>query len=160
MELRDGDPVDHAQATRLFPATKSAEIKFRLRASQATGYIEAELADTAGHPLFRLVLDSKGSILAGKKDGEKEIGTYREGKWLDVKIQDDIQPGSYTLVLNGKKIKLAAFADSNPAPAGRLTFRTGKRYRITDLVEMAPGSDKKASKPDIFLLDEIRVTSK
>jgi hypothetical protein len=160
LELRDGDPVDHAQATRLFPAVKSAEIKFRMQPSQTNGYLEAELADIDGHPIFRLVFDSQGLILVRKGDGDKEIGTYREGKWLDVKIQADTNQGGCTLFLNGKKITSPVIAESNSLPLGRLTFRTGKRYGITDKIDMAPGSDKQASKPDIFLLDEIRVKPK
>ena len=86
------------------------------------------------------------------------MGSYRAGEWLDVKIQADTRNGSFALFLNGKKLLSTAYNEGKTSPAGRLTFRTGKRYGISDLVEMTPGSDKQAAKPAVFLLDDVSVS--
>lgn len=162
LELRDGDPVDHAQAARLFPATKSAEIHFRLRPEQSEGYLEAEVTDIAGHSIFRIVLDSNGSVMVSQKNGVELAGTWQAGKWqagkwLDVKLYLDTEQGSCQLFLNGKTIPDQVSVDKKSLPACRLTFRTGKRYGINDKIELVAGSDRQAANPGIFLVDDVWV---
>jgi len=160
LELRDGDPVDHAQATRLFPAIQSAEISFRLKPMQKSGYFESELADSDGQPLFRLQLNSNGTIRIGDSNNDMPESTYEEGEWLNVRILVNGANHTADFYLNGKQISLAIALGSKSGSIGRLTFRTGKKYGIGDKFEMVSGTDKPSSKPFCFLVDEVKVISR
>jgi hypothetical protein len=157
LELRDGDPVDHAQATRLFPAIQSAEISFRLKPMQQDGYFETELSDSLGQPVFRMELNSNGTILVNTTSKDEQVSTYRDGKWLDVKIRLNNVQKICVLYLNGKEIRTAVVQSNKLNTIERLTFRTGKRYGIGEKAEMVAGIDTPSAKPFVFLVDEVKV---
>ena len=159
LELRDGDPVDHAQATRLFPTTQSAVILFRLRPMQRTGYFETELTDTLGHPLMKMSLTAQGAILVSNSTQEVPVGTYREGQWLSLKLRVDAAAKKAILYLNGKKVGEELTLNAEGNYLARLTFRTGKRYGLNDKIAVVPGSDQQSRQPELFLVDQVVVRS-
>ena len=157
LSLEDGDPVEHAQAMRLFPTTPVIEAKFRIRPRQSGAYFEAEMADSDGNQLFQINLQNEDEVLFSGKGNLHDMGYYQPNEWIDILIKADSRTGFCTITLNGTIVKSYLMKPNNYQPFQRLIFRTGKRFGVGATIALAPGSDRKSEKPDLFLIDDVVV---
>ena len=157
LSLEDGDPVEHAQAMRLFPTTPVIEAKFRIRPLQSGAYFETEMADGNGNPLFQVSLNDEAEIMFSGKGNLHHLDFYQPGKWMDILIKADSRSGICTIALNGMMVKSYLMKPNGYQPFQRLIFRTGKRYEVDAAVTLATGTDRKSDKPDTFLIDDVVV---
>ena len=157
LALEDGDPVEHAQAMRLFPTTPVIEAKFRIRPMQYGAYFEAEMADVNGNPMFQVYLNDEVEIMFSGKGNPHHLDFYQPGKWMTILIKADSRTGFCTIALNGTMVKSYLMKPNGYQPFQRLIFRTGKRYDVGATVTLATGADRKSDKPDTFLIDDVVV---
>jgi len=79
LRLEDREPTDYARAIRVFPQSKSLNVRFRLAAEQAdNGRLEIDLLGELGSRPVRLVLNDKGKLQA--VDGRQSaVESYSPG---------------------------------------------------------------------------------
>ena len=157
LALADSDPVEHAQAMRLFPSTQAIETKFRVRPEQTGAYFETELVDSDGSPMFQVRLEKGNQIIYSGGGKEVLLGNYLSGKWLDIIIKADLSSGQCSTTINGKSSESFSINTSKSKLFQRLIFRTGKRFDLNANFKLEKGSDKPAKKGARFLVDEVTV---
>jgi hypothetical protein len=151
LRILDRDPAAYAQATRLFPPSTQATIRFRLRAKQANnGQLEIVITTPSGWRATTLTLNAHGEILAQDGKTAQVIGAYAAEQWLNVEMRLNTRTQRYTVLLDGQTIlNAAAFAES---PHGQsihaLTFRTGARTVIDQLEPFRPYAGAGQEMPD------------
>jgi hypothetical protein len=124
LELRDGEPVDHARAIRTFSPRPSVEASFKIAAAQADlGRLEIELLDTRGGRPVRIVLDEQGRVVVGADDAAP-VGRYRAGEWTTFTLQAG--NGRFSLKRDGRTLVKGAPIAGEQGPFYALSFRTGK----------------------------------
>ena len=160
LELRDSDPVDHAQAQRVFPPSQSININFRVKPMQTNGYFEAALENDAGTCALLVILSPDGSVSISSSEGIAQIGTYAAGKWLSVNLNTDPDNKTLKVRLEGNPAKPVELKWENPDNLQRLVFRTGKRYELLAPSALAEGTDRPAAEATIFLVDDVTLKSK
>lgn len=155
LELRDADPVDHAQAQRIFPPIGNFHLSFRVLPMQSSGYLEASLEDASGKAALRIVLDHSGQLHLEGAEQPISPGNYKAGEWLTVDLKTDRQNNMLQLWLNGRRSSTFLVKWESPVPLQRLVFRTGKRYGLMEPASLSEGQDRPDPEPKVFLLDDV-----
>jgi len=161
IELRDGDPYDHAVASRAFAASRSVDVAVRLRADATVGgTLELDVcgASASTRPV-RLTFAEDGYLYVGV--GERTIRSdepYRGDDWRSVVVHADAEQRRFTVRLDGAMVVTdAGFAE--PADVLRqVTFRTGPARGVGKCDPVLAGSDVPAAEPSVFQIGEVRVT--
>ncbi|HSH09137.1 MAG TPA: hypothetical protein VK995_02025, partial [Oceanipulchritudo sp.] len=162
LQLKDEDPFDYAAATRVFPSTRSALIRFNVLAKQLYGRLEIDVLGADGSRPVQVAFTREGKIEARHEGVWKPAGSYPADQWIAVEI--DVNPGNnterYQLRINGKEVlyRIAYFSEF-PKAVERLTFRTGE-YRLRgDGGHELPGADEKAP-TQTFLIDDLSIVQR
>ncbi len=129
LELRDKDPYDYGRAVRVFPESKAARLRFRVKAgSVGRDGMEVEVTDRYGNRPIRLVFATDGWLRA--MDGGKTVGLrrYRTGEWMDLAL--DVRTagsdhGRFSLSAGGKVLLADAQFAEAVRSVERVSFRTG-----------------------------------
>ncbi len=164
LQLEDRDPYDYAKAVRVFAEAERVHIALKVFAKQsASGRLEIEVLDSAGHRPVRVVFGDDSHMQAADGNRKAEIGLYRAGSWYRLEIAANAATQKYDLSLNGKiVVQQAAFAE--PASSlERLLFRTGEfrteptrqtdRYSGADL----PGAGDPVT-PAVYHVDDVSIS--
>jgi len=174
LQLKDEEPYDYVYAEKIFPASKSKTISFKFKTLSLPigSVIEIEVQDQKGNRALKLTIDRTwmwfdiGSI-------STEPLKINPFEWNSVIIDVDCEKKHYTISVNNKKYKTKIPINDNPSVVERIIFRTGtyRNYVPLDVAEKGapkitgfenedlPGSETK-SKPIIFLIDDIKTSSK
>jgi hypothetical protein len=160
LELRDSDPVDHAQAQRLFPPAGSLKINFRVRPMQSNGYLEAALENEAGTAALRVILGPDGSVSLDGPQGITPLGKYKSGRWMNLSISTNPDRKELIISLDKKPNITIELKQENPEILSRLVFRTGRRYELLAPCTLAAGNDKPDGEEQVFLIDDVRLDGK
>jgi len=159
LRLKDEDPYDYAEATRVFQPGRSVLIRFMVLAKQIQGRLEIDVVGPHGARPVQVAFTEEGRIEARHEGIWKPGGEYPLDEWIDVEL--DVNPGSnterYQMRINGEEVlyRMAYFTDFIPE-VERLTFRTG-RFRLRgDGGHELPGADERS--PDwTFLIDDVSI---
>jgi hypothetical protein len=160
LELKDSDPVDHAQAQRLFPLSESVKINIRVKPMQTNGYLEAALENEAGASALRVIFSPDGSVSISSSEGINQIGAYTAGKWLSLNLNTDPYSKTLKVSLKGNNAKTIELKWENPDFLRRLVFRTGKRFELLAPSPLAEGTDRPTAEAQVFLVDDVTLKTK
>ncbi len=160
LELKDSDPVDHAQAQRLFPLSESVKINIRVKPMQTNGYLEAALENEAGASALRVIFSPDGSVSISSSEGINQIGAYTAGKWLSLNLNTDPDSKTLKVSLKGNNAKTVELKWENPDFLRRLVFRTGKRFELLAPSPLAEGTDRPTAEAQVFLVDDVTLKTK
>ncbi|HUT30470.1 MAG TPA: PA14 domain-containing protein [Sedimentisphaerales bacterium] len=169
LRLQDKDPYDYANAVRVFPETRKAQVSFDLRPQQfGRDNLEIEIQNYKGQRPVRIIIDGKnGKVTANKGESMNEVASLTAGKWLKIEIDVDTSAGKYDLKVDGKDVVSGAgFAEKldntgNPYKSKftvptveRIVFRTGT-WRMKDFSRYGFGAnDYRENEPDLSGADE------
>ncbi|KXI26754.1 hypothetical protein [Paraglaciecola hydrolytica] len=161
LSLADEDPYDYASVTRVFPASRSALIRFKLLAKQVNGRLEIDLVNAAGLRAVQLAFTEQGQVEAKHEGIWKPAGTYTADKWMDVEI--DVNPDhdvdSFQFRINGEEVlyRKAYFTELVPN-VERLVIRTGEYRRRGSGGHELTDADIKSTKSQ-FLIDDVSIVA-
>jgi len=162
LQLRDKDPYDYARAVRVFKATPTAQLSFRLRIEKPeNGLLEVELADAAGKRPVRLTFGKNAHMAASDGSETQDLGPYPAGEWFKVNLTVDAVTGIYDLAVDGKKLVAGANLAKAVQTVERLSLRTGE-YRTLPTRKTPnqkpcaplPGADEPVQEA-VFLVDDV-----
>jgi hypothetical protein len=168
LELRDRDPSDYARAVRVFPAAKSATVRFKLLARQADhGRLEIELHDRHGYrPPVRVLFDEQGRVLAldGDQMSPVTLQHYAANTWYEFAIRYDQGAGVFDVAIDGKTVLKGAELLDPAEPLERISFRTGEfRTGPTLRDPKSPGEDMPGTddpvREAVFYIDDVSVSA-
>lgn len=132
LTLNDNDKFDFAKATRLFPATKNADVEFVVKTGQNnTGQLQVELQDEKNTPAIRLIFDEDGILKYKAGYRVNNLREYEANKEYTIRIEATTSNRFYNVYLNGEQILRRLFF----APVHKLdkiVFRTGEARRFPD----------------------------
>ncbi|PTY07481.1 hypothetical protein DB347_09285 [Opitutaceae bacterium EW11] len=159
LELRDEDPYDYAQASRVFPSTLDGVIRFAVLPRQESGRLEIDLASARGERPVQIALTESGLVEARHEGIWMPAGSYRTGQWLAFEIELR-HPDRFVLRIDGKEAlaRTAYFTDLVPS-IDRLVFRTGAYRERGDGGHELSGADVRTP-ACAFLIDDVSITSK
>jgi hypothetical protein len=159
LELRDEDPYDYAAATRVFPASRSVRIRFKLLAQQVDGRFEIDVIGARGERPVQVAFTPGGKIEAKHEGIWMPAGEYIANRWTDIEI--DVNPGKnvdrFQFRVDGREVlyRIAYFSEL-VSTVERITFRTGEYRFRGDGGRELPDADRK-SKLHAYLLDDLRI---
>lgn len=166
LELQDKDPYDYARAVRVFPETKSANLRFKVHARQNdTGRLEIEVADRFGSRPVRLIFADDGQIKAMKGAELTALAPYRPDEWIDVDLKVDATRGIFDVALGGKPVASSVPFAEYVKSIERISFRTGPRREEPTLKTTTAGQpDQTTPNPDVpdplatYHIDDVRIS--
>jgi hypothetical protein len=126
LELRDEEPYDYALAERLFPASPTVHIGFRVQIRQATlgGTFEIEVQSQRHERPMRLRLNHSYLAFDRGERTNKQIRLSPQ-RWYAIGLDFNCEKQTYTLSVDGQVVQAdIAFAEKMMAPE-RIVFRTG-----------------------------------
>lgn len=161
LSLSDSDPYDYASVTRVFPEGRSALIRFRLRAEQADGRLEIDVASAEGLRPAQIAFTGDGNVQARHEGIWKPAGAYSPGHWINVEI--DVNPGHdvdrYQLRIDGQEVLFRPAYFTDPTPTiERLTIRTGYYRRRGSGGEILDDADHRHDNIR-FWIDDVRIVA-
>lgn len=159
LALTDRDPYGHATAERVFPESSRVDLEWSFQAAQIDGaQLFIEICDHKGAFPILIVLEEGGVITYLQQGERKQLGSYRAGEWIDVRIEIDVPKQRYVLRMGSLTVTEVFLAPV--ASVERLTFRTGPRWTQPDLETPMKTTDlPDAGRPIIggtFLIDWVR----
>ena len=126
LTLKDADPYDFAEATRIFPVAKKLQIEFSLTPGQADhGQLQIEFQDQRNTPAVRLSFEPDGSFIAKAGARTKKMMSYQAGTTYTIRVTLNTDTRMYTVNIDGKEVLTQLFF----APVesfGHIVFRTGE----------------------------------
>lgn len=154
LELRDEDPCDYAEATRVFPACRDGFVRFKLLARQINHRFEIDLTSTDGARPVQIALTENGRLEARHEGIWMPAGEYRPGEWLSFEIELKA-PDRFILRVNGQEaLARTAYVTELVPSVERLVFRTGAYRERGDGGHEIPGADVRAATA-VFLVDDV-----
>jgi len=128
--LTDSDPYDYARAIRIFEENTQTTAEFDVMVeAEHDEPFEIDITDRHGTRAACLQM-SKGEL----KGMGTTIATYRAGEWMHVRIEVDVQEGTFKV--NGTTLPLMHATKS----VERLSLRTGAYRNLPD--RQTPNQDK------------------
>jgi hypothetical protein len=128
--LRDEDPYDQARAERVFPQSIQVTVRMRLMAAQTRGEpLHIAIADLRGQAAVRVWFDSDGHVKAVNGSGERDLGEYPAGRWVDLEIGIDVRAQLYSVTVSGKESRGDLLFDRSVSSVQRLILQTGAPRR-------------------------------
>ena len=127
--LADCDPYESAQAERIFPASRTVSVSFRVQAEQTEhGMLAIELADPRGAAAVQIALRVDGQIWARSACHWHAVSRYRAHEARDITLSADATRQRYRLLIDGQvALEEGTFARA-VSTLHRITFRTGPAY--------------------------------
>ncbi|HXD78485.1 MAG TPA: hypothetical protein VN616_11795, partial [Puia sp.] len=123
--LKDSDPYDFAEATRVFPAARRMRAAFALTPGQADrGELEIEFQDRQNMPAVRLSFGPDGTFVAKAGARTKKMMTYRAGQTYVIDVTLDTDKRMYTVSIDGRNVLTQLFF-APVASLAHIVFRTG-----------------------------------
>ncbi|MCY1721966.1 exo-alpha-sialidase [Prolixibacteraceae bacterium Z1-6] len=130
LALKDKDEFDYAKATRLFPATKVADVEFTIKTGQNnTGTLQIELQNSKNTPALRLIFDNDGKIKYKAGYRVNNLRDYVDNTEYSIRIVATTADRFYTVYMNGEQVLRRLFF----APVhelDKIVFRTGEVRRF------------------------------
>lgn len=160
LELRDSDPVDHAQAQRLIPPTGIMKLKFRVRPMQTHGYLEAALENETGSIALRVLLNPGGTVHLSSPAGLIPLGEHKPGKWMTFSITANSERKQIIVSLDNKQKNTIEMEWKDPGALRKLAFRTGPKFGLMAPCTITEGNDLPEKEAQVFLLDDLKMTFK
>lgn len=159
LQLSDADPYDYASVTRVFPDSRSALIRFKLKPAQISGRLEIDVASADGQRPVQIAFTDDGAVLAKHEGIWKSAGHYVANKWIMVEL--DVNPGKDTdrfqLRIDGREVlRRIAYFSELPATVHRLTIRTGPYRQRGEGNGDLPGADTKSPLKS-FWIDDVSI---
>ncbi|MCA9218417.1 MAG: exo-alpha-sialidase [Planctomycetales bacterium] len=167
LELADKDPYDYARAIRVFPETRLAKIRFKLRAEQNDfGRLEIDVTDRFGYRPVRFFLDADRQMKAINGRKVETIVSYALNRWYEFEVRVDVDKGNFTISLDGERVLSAEAFAEHATSVERISFRTGA-YRTGPTLRNATSEqpDRTAPDPDrpeslaAFRLDDVVIAA-
>ncbi len=157
LELRDGDPTDYARAMRLFSASDSIEVKFRIKPLQTNASLEVEIQNEHGSPSLCIQFTKEGSIKATANQKVALMGNYLADKWLSFNITTNQKTRETKITFNRNTLIIPQIGKESDLKSDRLIFRTGGFRKLGDTGHLIEGEDKPLINPALFLLDDVAI---
>jgi hypothetical protein len=161
LTLSNRDPYDYAAATRIFRESTRVTVSFELNAdSVGKGRIEIDVVGNFGSPRpVRLVLHGDGALVAVDGSHTVDIGHYKLGQWLALRIDADTVRGAFSVTIDDRSVLAhAAFAEPSPS-LHRITFRTGPFRGVGGAKPVSAGSDHPIGQPARCWVRSVRIVS-
>ncbi|MDB4582196.1 trehalase family glycosidase [Draconibacterium sp.] len=130
LALRNKDEFDYAKATRLFPATKNANVEFTIKTGQSdTVILHVELQDEKNTAALRLIFDNNGILKYKAGYRINSLGEYEAGKEYTIRIEATTNERFYHVYINEERVLRRLFF-SPVHQLDKIVFRTGEVRRF------------------------------
>jgi hypothetical protein len=150
LQLEDRDPYDYARADRVFGEASQVTAQFKVMVdATGAGQLQIELWSPTGdvRPV-RIVLTPDGVIGTMSSGAEAaEIGRYKIGQWVTMKIEADTKSRKYSVMIEGKPAATDLDFAENVNALARLVFRTGNYRRPAPISAQTRWIDPATDKP-------------
>jgi hypothetical protein len=150
LQLENRDPYDYARADRVFGEASQVTAQFKVMVdAPGAGQLQIELWSPTGdvRPV-RIVLTPDGVIGTMNSGAEAaEIGRFKAGQWVTMKIEADTKSRKYSVMIEGKPAATDLDFAENANALARLVFRTGNYRRPAPISAQTRWIDPATDKP-------------
>jgi len=157
LELKDADPFDNAHAVRVFPEVNKVQMVMQIQALQTDSRLEIDLCNATGSRPIRLALTKNGIIQAYDAKNKINIGKYKVGEDIKIKITTNLLAGSYSIKINDEKVNNFEIYGREIKSIERFSIRTGAWHGLYDKIGVDVDADVPDVKPAVFHLHSISI---